>query len=436
MTTSIDVDVVACRAPRCVVRRQRNAVFLRRLVGERAVDVAHGDELAARIPLPAGQVGHVRPPSGADHSDSYLCLGHASGLLASSCRRQRARCCVGDGEQLGVPRPAFGGCERAPVREAAPRVDVDEPRRSAVHDLAAALAAGHRDADALSAVDRGHPAAADRHRAGLPVRDPMPARDHRVPTWETELSPPQTQHLVRCVRHDDTRRPEPWPGPELRVGVIGAGRWAHMAHIPGWQRDPRCEVVAICDVDAQLAGAGREEFGIPLSDERRERAARARRHRRHRRRHRRRDALRAGDGGARGGQARAVREAGRVRLPRHAARRATWRATKGLKTKLGFTFRYSPAMRYMQELIDEGFVGTPFIFNGYEQNSQWLDPQTPLRQVDPDADQSVHPGVVARGLRRADHRHRPLVRGRRPDRGRRHDAQLHPRAHGARDRAR
>jgi predicted dehydrogenase len=62
--------------------------------------------------------------------------------------------------------------------------------------------------------------------------------------------------------------------------------------------------------------------------------------------------------------------------------------SKGVKTKLGFTFRYSPAMQYMKELIEQGWVGTPFIFNGYEQNSQWLDPQTPLRQVDHLADQS------------------------------------------------
>jgi predicted dehydrogenase len=60
-----------------------------------------------------------------------------------------------------------------------------------------------------------------------------------------------------------------------------------------------------------------------------------------------------------------------------------------LKTKVGFTFRYSPAMQHMKELIDSGFVGTPFIFNGYEQNSQWLNPETPLRQVDVTADQSV-----------------------------------------------
>ena len=63
--------------------------------------------------------------------------------------------------------------------------------------------------------------------------------------------------------------------------------------------------------------------------------------------------------------------------------------SRKLKTRLGFTFRFSPAMQYMKALIDEGFIGQPFIFNGYEQNSQWLDPMNPLRQVDPAADQSV-----------------------------------------------
>jgi predicted dehydrogenase len=62
---------------------------------------------------------------------------------------------------------------------------------------------------------------------------------------------------------------------------------------------------------------------------------------------------------------------------------------KRLKTKLGFTFRYSPGVQFAKSLIDDGFVGRPFIFNGYEQNSQWLDPDEPLRQVPPEASPEV-----------------------------------------------
>ena len=42
----------------------------------------------------------------------------------------------------------------------------------------------------------------------------------------------------------------------LRVGVVGTGRWAVRSHIPGWQRDPRAEVVALSDVDPDVAGRG------------------------------------------------------------------------------------------------------------------------------------------------------------------------------------
>ena len=45
-------------------------------------------------------------------------------------------------------------------------------------------------------------------------------------------------------------------------------------------------------------------------------------------------------------------------------------------------------MLYMKEMVDQGFCGEPYIYNAYEQNSQWIDPQTPLRQGDHDADQS------------------------------------------------
>ncbi|HVC82856.1 MAG TPA: Gfo/Idh/MocA family oxidoreductase, partial [Chloroflexota bacterium] len=52
---------------------------------------------------------------------------------------------------------------------------------------------------------------------------------------------------------------------KLRVAVLGAGAWARFAHIPGWQRDPRCEVVALCDVERARAEAMAAEFNIPAA---------------------------------------------------------------------------------------------------------------------------------------------------------------------------
>jgi predicted dehydrogenase len=175
---------------------------------------------------------------------------------------------------------------------------------------------------------------------------------------------------------------------KVRVGVLGAGAWARGAHLPGYKRDDRCEVVAIADPVVERAHEFAAEFGIPhVYDAHAPLIARA-------------DidlvdvctpsathfelswaALQAGK--------HVLCEKPVAYDYRDTRRAAELARSKGLKTKLGFTFRYSPAMQYMKTLIDEGFVGTPFIFNGYEQNSQWLDPQTPLRQVDHEADQSV-----------------------------------------------
>ncbi len=175
---------------------------------------------------------------------------------------------------------------------------------------------------------------------------------------------------------------------KLRIAVLGAGAWAKFAHIPGWQRDPRCEVVCICDPVRARADAFAAEFGIPnaaddwqqvVSDP----AV---------------DVVDVCTPSARHFELSwAALEAGKHVLCekpvaydfRDTLRAAALARSKGLKTKLGFTFRYSPGVQYAKSLLDEGFVGRPFIFNGYEQNSQWLDPMTPLRQVNVDADQSV-----------------------------------------------
>jgi predicted dehydrogenase len=178
------------------------------------------------------------------------------------------------------------------------------------------------------------------------------------------------------------------PAGPIRVGVLGAGAWALAAHLPGYRRDPRCRVVAIADPQVELAREAARRFDIPEvaashldlvgrddidvidvctpSHTHRELAA-------------------------------AAIDAGKhvlcekpVAYDFRETRRLAARARdQGLKTKLGFTFRYAPAMRYMHALIAEGFIGEPFIFNGYEQNSQWLNPDVPLRQVDPGADPSV-----------------------------------------------
>jgi len=175
---------------------------------------------------------------------------------------------------------------------------------------------------------------------------------------------------------------------KLRVAVLGAGAWAEHAHIPGWQRDPRCTVAVICDPLRERAEAFAAQFGIPeASDDWQQVVARP--------------DIDVVDvctpSQTHFELSMAALESGKHVLcekPVAYDFRETLRASaladaKGLKTKLGFTFRYSPGVQYAKSLIDEGFVGRPFIFNGYEQNSQWLDPQTPLRQVDHAADQSV-----------------------------------------------
>jgi len=160
-----------------------------------------------------------------------------------------------------------------------------------------------------------------------------------------------------------------------------------MAHLPGWARDPRCEIVACCDTDRSLAEQTGEKFGAAVvSDDYRAVVSR--------------DDIDVVDvctpSHTHFELAMAAIEAGKHVLCekpvafdfRETMRAADLAKSKGLKTKLGFTFRYSPAMLYMKELVDQGFCGEPYIYNAYEQNSQWIKPETPLRQVDPNADQS------------------------------------------------
>jgi predicted dehydrogenase len=163
---------------------------------------------------------------------------------------------------------------------------------------------------------------------------------------------------------------------KLRVGVIGAGRWSASAHLPGFDRSPLSELVVICDRDRPLAQERAAGFGIPEVETDYEKLLA-------------RDDLDIIDVVTRGDHQElvfAALEAGKhclVEKPvchdyRDVLRAHALAQSKGLKTKVGLTFRYAPAVMYMFDLIRQGFVGEPFVFNGYEQNSQWLDPDNPM----------------------------------------------------------
>jgi predicted dehydrogenase len=50
----------------------------------------------------------------------------------------------------------------------------------------------------------------------------------------------------------------------------------------------------------------------------------------------------------------------------------------GVATKMGFGFRYSPALRRLAELVAEGHVGRPHTLTLASQNAQFMDPAAPL----------------------------------------------------------
>ena len=214
----------------------------------------------------------------------------------------------------------------------------------------------------------------------------------------------------------------------LRVAVVGAGAGPSVAHIPGWQRDPRVEVVALADTDAEVAGAVAAKFGVPravtdyreLLDDPGVDVDR--------RGHRQPAALPDLLGRPVRGQARAVREAGAHRLPQDPARPPSWPRRRGLQdqarlhvpVRAGDPVRQGPdrlRLRrravHLQRLRAEQPVDRPG------------DPAAPGR---PGGRPGADRGVLHRGLRRADHRHHALVARRAADRGGRHHAQLRPAA--------
>lgn len=170
---------------------------------------------------------------------------------------------------------------------------------------------------------------------------------------------------------------------------MGAGHWAQTAHIPSFQACGRIE--AICDVNRELAKKTAAKFGIPkVCDDYHELVnlvdvidvcSSAKSHHE--------IALES------------IRQKKPVLCEKPLAMnleeaRDLWIKAKenGVKTKMGFTFRYSPALRRMKELIAEGFIGEPYLINGFEQNSQFIDPKTPFRWSPSGTPEVIMPGSL------------------------------------------
>nr|WP_246505037.1 Gfo/Idh/MocA family oxidoreductase [Microvirga antarctica] len=165
----------------------------------------------------------------------------------------------------------------------------------------------------------------------------------------------------------------------MGVGVIGALAWADKAHLPGYAHYDRCRRVAICDILPERARHLADKFGFEriydnveamLADPDIDMV----------------DICTPTDTHL--ALSRQVLAAGKHVLCEKPialnaadafglAREAN---EKALRTKVGFTFRYSPALKQMKQWIVDGTMGEIYHVQGFQQNSQWLDPMFPLRQ--------------------------------------------------------
>lgn len=166
---------------------------------------------------------------------------------------------------------------------------------------------------------------------------------------------------------------------KLGVGVVGALAWAEKAHLPGYANYDRCRKVAICDIIPERAQKLAEKFGFEriydniadlLADPDIEMV----------------DLCTPTDTHLE--LSRQVLAAGKHLLCEKpialdavdAFALAEEARKKHVRTKVGFTFRYSPALKQIKAWIENGTLGEIYHIHGFQQNSQWLDPLFPLRQ--------------------------------------------------------
>jgi len=166
----------------------------------------------------------------------------------------------------------------------------------------------------------------------------------------------------------------------LCIGLVGAGNWAKAAHLPAFADQQDAEVVGVTDLDESRAVALAKEFGIskhyPDLESMLEKAEL--------------DILDVIT--SRGMHFKPAMAGIERKLDilcekplghnLEEARTLYKRARDSkLVAHMGFTFRYSPAVQYMRDLILDGFAGEVYHLQGFEQNALLIDPNTPLPRI-------------------------------------------------------
>ena len=165
----------------------------------------------------------------------------------------------------------------------------------------------------------------------------------------------------------------------LRVGLIGAGNWADTAHLPAFAAQSNVKVVGITDINPEHIHVLSEKYGIPayadldcmlvdadldILDVVTSRGMHY-------------EPVMAGmtHNLAILSEKPLGHTINETRQLYHEARR------RKLVTHMGFTFRYSPAVQFVRDLVRDGFVGEVYHLQGFEENAQLVDPNTPLPRI-------------------------------------------------------
>jgi predicted dehydrogenase len=163
----------------------------------------------------------------------------------------------------------------------------------------------------------------------------------------------------------------------IRAGVVGAGAWSRVAHVPGFQAAEGVDLVAICDVDRRRAKHVAAEAQIPnvydsaaamLAAEQLDLVSIVTPD----------DCHRADTELALAAGAHVLCEKPLATTVRDAQLLASLAESAEVQTRVGFVLRYAPSMLMLHELVTSGALGTPHLLQAFQQNGQFLDPATPF----------------------------------------------------------